>query len=214
MSSRHSPASKTVGLALLWPLMLGLALVAAGDGLVPGDLRLARSIQGLDGAAADAIARFGNRIGDYLAGLLLTIPLLVVFGWTRRWRPFILLLTIQALRALNNTVKGLVDSPRPTPDLVRVTEDAHGLGFPSGHAMGSMLLFGAFAVLAWTELPAGRLRAVLVLICLAIVGVVGFGRVHTGAHWPSDVLGGYLLGAAFLLTLLAAFSLVPRPVRA
>jgi undecaprenyl-diphosphatase len=192
-------------------LFVCLSLAAAGDDLIPGDVRLTRWIQETDGAAADAIAGFGNLIGTYWAGLALTIPLLVVFGWTRHWRPFILLLAILVIRALNSTVKSWVDSPRPTPDLIRVTEDAHGLGFPSGHAMGSALLFGTFALLAWTYLPPGRRRLASVLICLAIIAGVGFGRIHTGAHWPSDVLGGYVLGAALLLTLIAALSLDRPP---
>lgn len=207
MTARRVEQSGILGLLVIWLLWMPLALVAAGDDVVPGDLRVARWVQHADGAVAKSVAALGNRAGEYWTGVVLSVPLAIAFTVARRWRPVALLVAILAIRALNNTVKGLIDSPRPTPDLLRVTEEAHGLGFPSGHAMGATLLFGALAVIAWHSLPAGPWRGATVLVCLAIVPVVGFGRVQTGAHWPTDVLGGYLLGAAILLSLILALKL-------
>jgi membrane-associated phospholipid phosphatase len=204
---RRPEQSGFLGLLVLWLLGIMLALVAAGENVVPGDPRFARWVQNADGAVARAVAALGNRAGAYWTGLALSLPLIIGFAWTRRWRPVILLVAVLAIRALNNTIKALVDSPRPTPDLVRVTEDAHGLGFPSGHAMGATLTFGALAVLTWRYLPTGPWRTSIALACLAMIPVVGFGRIQTGAHWPTDVLGGYLLGAAILLTLVIALRL-------
>lgn len=204
MTDRFRGQSGTLGLTLLWLLWLPLALVAAGDDVVAGDVRFARWVQHADGAVAKAIAALGNRAGEYWTGLVLCVPLALAFALARRWRPVILLVAILAIRTLNNTIKGLLDSPRPTPDLLRVTEDAHGLGFPSGHAMGATLLFGALAVLAWRFVPIGARRRATTSVCLAMIPVVGFGRIQTGAHWPTDVLGGVLLGAAILLSLLLA----------
>ena len=208
MAARQPFQSYLLGLVALWLPALVLAQAATGDGVLPGDLRVARWIQGFDGPVAEALAEFGNAAGAYWAGLALSVPVLAVLGWRRRWRAVVLLVAVALVRALNNTVKGWIDSPRPTPELVRVTEDAHGLGFPSGHAMGSALLFGALAFLAWREMAPGRARLVAVGACLAVIPLVGFGRVWTGAHWPSDVVGGYLLGAALLLSLLGLLRLV------
>lgn len=81
-------------------------------------------------------------------------------------------------------------------------ENANGLGFPSGHSSGAMILFGALAWVSWQNLPPGMLRLVAVTGSFVIVLLVGAARIFTGAHWPSDVLGGYLLAIATLLTLI------------
>lgn len=68
---------------------------------------------------------------------------------------------------------------------IRLGSADTGLGFPSGHAGVAVALASTFPA----EYSIGRN-----LLCLAPV-VVGFGRVHVGAHFPLDVLGGWMLGA-------------------
>jgi undecaprenyl-diphosphatase len=82
---------------------------------------------------------------------------------------------------------------------VRVTEHANGLGFPSGHASGSMLGFGAIAVVASRVIEDRTIRRIIQTVCAVLILIVGFGRIYVGAHWPSDVLGGYLWGFLLLV---------------
>lgn len=189
---------------LCWVLAMTLAFAAAGDSVLPGDVRFARWVQRADGQFAANIADAGNWAGAYWTGVGVSLLAILPLAWKKRSRAIVLLIAVAAMRALNNTIKGWIDSPRPSPDLVRVTEDAHGLGFPSGHASGAMLLFGSLAWIAWTTLPPGLSRTLALACSLAIIPVVGFGRIATGAHWPSDVLGGFFFGAAILGTLIIA----------
>jgi undecaprenyl-diphosphatase len=115
-----------------------------------------------------------------------------------RWRleaGFVLI--AYAAEASNALLKSLIAAPRPSPDLVRVTEHASGWGFPSGHVMGSSMLLGAAALTIQRRAP--RCRFVAWIIAGLIVLIIAFGRIHAGAHWPSQTLGG-VLGAIVLVS--------------
>ncbi|MCX6463778.1 MAG: phosphatase PAP2 family protein [Pseudonocardiales bacterium] len=111
-------------------------------------------------------------------------------------------------------IKIWLDRPRPPAAVQVVTETNESL--PSGHATMSMVVIGALVVLAW----AGRgplARLLMVAGAVLWVGAVGATRVYLGVHWFSDVLAGWLVGAAWLALCAAAWSLwrrraaAPRP---
>jgi undecaprenyl-diphosphatase len=72
------------------------------------------------------------------------------------------------------------------------------LSFPSGHAMASMVVFGLLAYLIATATTDRRLRRSTLLLCGVLIALIGFSRIYLGVHYLSDVIGGYLLGAAWL----------------
>ncbi|MEU6992250.1 phosphatase PAP2 family protein [Streptomyces sp. NPDC046465] len=90
-------------------------------------------------------------------------------------------------------LKAAVDRPRPVwPDPV---DSAHFAAFPSGHAMTATVVCGLLLWLLRTHGAGPALwRTALVLAVLSVVGV-GLTRIWLGVHWPTDVLGGWLLGA-------------------
>lgn len=201
--------------ALLVPVAaLLLSLAAAGPGSLPGDVATARWIQRAPPPAA-ALARFAEWVAAAPALAVVSVLLSLGLAWRRRPALALFVLATLAIRGLNPLLKWALASPRPTPSVVRVSEQASGLGFPSGHAMGAMLLYGGIVLLtnAVSGPPLAK-RLVRVIAGLVVI-VVGFGRVSSGAHWPSDVLGGYLWGAALLLLLwrlLRVGDLTRRPV--
>lgn len=115
--------------------------------------------------------------------------------WRRSaWRTALWLLGTCALAALlQQGLKAAVDRPRPVwSDPV---DSAHYAAFPSGHAMTATMVCG---LLLWLlhryGAGPGRRRTALAAAVVSVVGV-GLTRVWLGVHWPSDVLGGWLLGA-------------------
>lgn len=103
------------------------------------------------------------------------------------------------------TIKQLVGRERPEvlePILVEV-----GYSFPSGHTANATIAYGVLAVLIGRiGLPA-PVRLVAWLLLGGIVVAVGLSRVWLGVHYPSDVVGGWLLGGAFV----ASYAALTRP---
>ncbi len=124
----------------------------------------------------------------------------------RRFREAIVVIVmLAAVTAGSEAVKQAVHRPRPP------SSDAHVIGvvysFPSGHVLESLTILGTIAVLVWrSALPSavrvGTALAVAVFVCLVAVA-----RVAIDAHYPSDVLAGFLGGMAAL----AIFVLLTRP---
>jgi len=94
-----------------------------------------------------------------------------------------------------NIIKEIVMRPRPPVALHAVVEN--GWSFPSGHATEAMALYGFLIYATWKFAPV-QWRAPLTILFSAIILLVGFSRMYLGIHYPSDVIGGFAVGALFL----------------
>jgi undecaprenyl-diphosphatase len=97
---------------------------------------------------------------------------------------------------------------RTRPNIARLI-DVSGYSFPSGHAMVATAFYGMLAYLWWRRLPAAPARRLVVAATLLLLLGIGFSRVYLGAHYPTDVLGGFLAGALWLTCCIMAD--LPRP---
>jgi undecaprenyl-diphosphatase len=116
--------------------------------------------------------------------------------WRVRWPDlFTEAAMIGGGKLLNVLLKDLFNRPRPVWDGV-ITERSPA--FPSGHAMISLLTYGFLAILLWHVLRNRPSRLALITGAAVLVGLIGFSRVYLGVHYPTDVLGGYAMGGAWL----------------
>ena len=172
---------------------LHAALVLAG-GWQWLDLALLQGIHRLQGAGADAFFLLVSALGHEWAVIPLDVLLVIGLACCRRWRAsgFVLLVTAGS-GALNVVFKTLFMRERPHlwPRLAEV----HGWSFPSGHAMGSATLMLLLVIWAWP----GRWRYPVLCPAVLFALLVGGSRVYLGVHWPSDVVAGWLLAAAWVL---------------
>ena len=129
------------------------------------------------------------------------------YWWTRaahRRIALYLVLTGVLGGVISSTVKVLVSRDRPS--LVEPIATAHGQSFPSGHAMLSVYGYGAL-LLAFLPLVPRRRRPALIAGWVVLAVLIGFSRLGLGVHYITDVLGGFVLGLAWLIASTAAFSI-------
>jgi len=190
----------TLGLLAL-AAAIALSLHAATGSLLPFDRAISDELQYVPGG------RFYVPIAHLLA--LSVIEYALLFGAAAyAWRAGDRLLAVSVVfvllaRALNTPLKEIIDRPRPDSSDMLIREPAGGFGFPSGHASWAVLVYGYAAIVAARHAPRW-LAAATVVLALAVIALIGWDRVYDGAHWPSDVLGGYATGATLLLLAIAA----------
>jgi undecaprenyl-diphosphatase len=104
---------------------------------------------------------------------------------------------------VDSAVKILVNRPRPIVD--HPVHTAFGKSFPSGHSMSSLICFGALLVIFLPALRHTVARRVAVAGTIVLVLAIGLSRLMLGVHFVTDVIGGYVLGAAWLIGAIAIF---------
>ena len=129
----------------------------------------------------------------------------VVLAFRRRWRlAAYLLVTGGGELVLDPVLKALVGRLRP----VVAHPIAHGNGdsFPSGHALGSIVCYGAL-FLVFLPAARGKWRRVFTAVIVLLIVVIGISRLLLGVHYLSDVLGAWALGVTWLGITAFAFEL-------
>jgi membrane-associated phospholipid phosphatase len=169
------------------------------DGEVANDLNARVSGHPTWVGALQLISWFGR------PPILVFLVAAAVFYTIRRGRrrlTIFLVVTPLGGAIVDSLVKILVNRPRPVVD----NPIAHAIGksFPSGHAMSSMVTYGSLILVF---LPAvARVRRPIALLVTAVMTLgIGISRLFLGVHFVSDVVGGWVLGLAWLLGAVAVF---------
>jgi undecaprenyl-diphosphatase len=177
------------------------------------------------------LVRFDKSVSEALVGLRINYPFLgrmfdvisffgsppwfwVLIGsvsiylWIRHRRRLVafLLSCTGGGSMVNTIVKLAVNRPRPAFRDPRAITFQTGKSFPSGHAMSSTIAYGALLLVFLPMVPR-RWRLAVTLATAALVLAIGVARLGLGVHYLSDVLGGYVLGFAWLAATTAAFSI-------
>ncbi|MDK1349145.1 phosphatase PAP2 family protein [Streptomyces sp. 378] len=121
----------------------------------------------------------------------------------RQWRiaPYVVITALGAM-GLNAVIKELVGRLRPVVE--EPLSHQSGMSFPSGHALGSAVVYGVL-LLVFLPVTRPRARPVFAGVMVTAVVVVGLTRIALGVHYPSDVLAGWLLGLVWLALTAIAF---------
>ncbi|MEQ9505918.1 MAG: phosphatase PAP2 family protein [Hyphomonas sp.] len=107
----------------------------------------------------------------------------------------VILVAVGSGALLSNLMKLLIDRARP--DLVDHLTHATSSSFPSGHATQAAVAFLTLGALMARSQPDRRLKTLILSGAILLTIFVGISRVYLGVHWPTDVLAGWCLGAAW-----------------
>ena len=164
---------------------LGLSVAAFATGLLPGDLAVRHDLLEQETQLAYRFAKVANQAGTWHVLLPATLLLYLLSRAARRhWWLWGAVMVGSSL--IEHGFKFLVGRPRPS---------GFSLGFPSGHSTAA----AAFAIVLVYIVSRERLtrgqRHALQALAIGVMVLVGWARIVLHAHWPTDVLGGFLLGA-------------------
>jgi undecaprenyl-diphosphatase len=183
-------------------LALVISIYARFTPRFPGDLCLTLWLQSFNNHFILSIMRCISFIfGGWFAALIVVAIGIIV--WRRIGRLEAIMIPVGGLITLvNMALKLAVNRPRPSADLVHVLSHEQGSGFPSGHAFFAILILGLAAYFICINLKNRVLRILVLAGLIALILLIGTSRVYLGVHWPSDVIGGYLIGGVFLTALI------------
>lgn len=120
--------------------------------------------------------------------------IIVAFGWGKaNLRLVSAGSMILIVFCISSLTKLLLHRERPATEYA-ATMRFETFSFPSGHTVGSTMAYGLLAYLAWQALPQPWNYIVTALLTGLII-LVGVSRIYLGAHFPSDVVAGWMLGA-------------------
>ena len=191
------------------------ALVAAFTGLLAlvrakrsaaFDLAMTIRMQGWEYPALAEVMRLASWPGFPPQSRL--IPPAIMAGWwaSGRRRSAKFQLAAWGGAALSTGIKAFIRRPRPLPPEVRVVvAPLGGTSFPSGHVLTYVPFYGFLGFLLAEHLGDGPLRNASVMTLTSMLALVGPSRIQQGHHWTTDVVASYLLGLAYLLTLIQLY---------
>ncbi|GAA1716483.1 hypothetical protein GCM10009765_76480 [Fodinicola feengrottensis] len=148
----------------------------------------------------------GAGVGLYVVALVVT----ALASWRLRslWPVALVAATLTGAEISSNMAKLLIHRARP-PELDWLTQ-VTGYAYPSGHTLLSVATYGVLAYLGCLMVRARWARIAVVAAAAALVLMIATSRLYLGVHWLTDVLGGFLFGAAWLTVILAVVFLTVR----
>ena len=163
-------------------------------------------IHGVASPALDRLMNFATTLGSNLViPPLFVIEIAILLRIGRPGASLFQAIVSGGALLLNGLMKVFFHRPRPVLPWAQALPD---FSFPSGHTMNAFAFYVGLAIVIWS-IVGRRSGLIAMTIAFVIVGFVGLSRIYLGVHYPTDVIGGILAGAIWVLVVLAAFRAEP-----
>ncbi|MFH0358119.1 phosphatase PAP2 family protein [Streptococcus sp. P25B114] len=137
--------------------------------------------------------------------IILTISLLLAafFYFYKKWKmeASLILASFAVMGVASTALKYVYQRPRPS---IEWLIDTIGYSYPSWHTASTMMITGAVVIIIQQRMKKGALKLLLQAGLLILAALVAISRIYIGVHFPTDIIGGWLL-AGFLLSVLYPF---------
>ncbi|HFU4448485.1 TPA: phosphatase PAP2 family protein [Streptococcus suis] len=137
--------------------------------------------------------------------IILTISLLLAafFYFYKKWKmeAYLILASFAVMGVASTALKYVYQRPRPS---IEWLIDTIGYSYPSWHTASTMMIAGAVVIIIQQRMKKGALKLLLQAGLLILAALVAISRIYIGVHFPTDIIGGWLL-AGFLLSVLYPF---------
>jgi len=185
--------------ALLIISFLILAIFASQYSYFNIDLQISQALQGIHNPLFSDTMNLVSEIGDdyHVVIIIGLVGALIFFAGLKLEALKVALFTFTGA-LIGTLTKWMVSRPRPDSSLVNVQEVVSDKSFPSLHVLIFTIFFGYLFYLSIYKIKTRWLKILTASISAFLIITIGLSRIYLGAHWASDVLGGYLLGAIFI----------------
>jgi undecaprenyl-diphosphatase len=192
-------------------LFIGLGFYADYAGVPAFDLAIRNTIHAHSSLAVAGIMLDASRLGSRQLLVPVIIILLIILAVLKDKPGLVFLgyVTIGEI-VLETSTKDFFHRARP--ESFFHVPLPHSYSYPSGHSLGSICFYGALALVGSRYFAAAG-KWIVYLSAVLIVGLVGFSRIYLGVHYPTDVIGGYFLGAWWLSLLSSLLNLQSAPIK-
>ncbi|MFC5344259.1 phosphatase PAP2 family protein [Brevundimonas staleyi] len=150
--------------------------------------------------------------GIAVLGLFAIVAIGMLLILRKRLSALLLVVGLAGGVALSEGLKAIFERERP-PAVYQAVATLNA-SFPSGHALLSTVFYLSVAVMMTRAFPKKRLKAYVLGVGMVFALMVGLTRVYLGAHWASDVMAGWCVGAAWAMALwLVSYAVERRQTR-
>lgn len=176
----------------------GVAAFVMSDRVFGFDSFFTELVRGFEQPVITVIAKGFTTIGStiFIIVICAVVSILLYALRFRRGEVMLFLSVILGSALFNLLLKMLFRRERP--DINRMVE-VTGYSFPSGHSMAAFSLYGILTYLLWKHLNTSSRKVFVLIISSVMILGIGLSRIYLGVHYPSDVLGGYLVSCSWLM---------------
>lgn len=161
-------------------------------------------IEGIRNNNLTSICKVITYLGEAKIILIVAVLLGAYYYFVKKnkQRGILVVFNMVNVAILNQGIKMLVKRPRPLNMLVEET----GYSFPSGHSMISMGFYGLLIYFVNTSKLSKTKKIIYTIILSFVILAVGFSRIYLCAHYPSDIIGGYMITLSYLILFVMLFN--------
>lgn len=186
-----------IAVLFIW-MFAKLAEEVLEDNLERFDSSIIGFFETLETSTLNAVYTLFTEMGSvwFVASLSVILILFLWFKAKDKWATLVFVVAIGGNGALTWLLKQIYERGRPS---INEAIDAVGFSFPSGHSMGSLVFYG---FLIYLTIRSHQKRAVKIALSMALgllILLIGTSRIYLGAHFPSDIIAGYLAGTIWLM---------------